>query len=126
MLVVHRIVNFCLVLKCELNVWIQTILRVSPIFQKSDLSSSTYLCIDVYLCNIFHCSIFHFETVTARPRYMLLKKKKREKKKTIIHNNIIIRSDKMFFFIESVTFYEIQQFYRLFLFSNKISPWLSI
>lgn len=54
------------------------------------------------------------------------KKKKREKKKTIIHNNIIIRSDKMFFFIESVTFYEIQQFYRLFLFSNKISPWLSI
>lgn len=73
MLVVHRIVNFCLVLKCELNVWI----RVSPIFQKSDLSGSTYLCIDVYLCNIFHCSIFHFETVTARPRYMLLKKKKK-------------------------------------------------
>lgn len=52
--------------------------RVSPFFKNLIyrwMYLYTLMCI--YLCNIFHCSIFHFGAVTGRPRYALYSEKKK-------------------------------------------------
>lgn len=61
----------------------------------------------MHICATFFI-VRYFISELSPPDLVIYYRKKKEK--TVIQNNIIIRNDKMFFFIKSVTFYEVQEF----------------